>query len=65
MPYAIGMRGSAVNFCTRVLDDEDMPPGHDWVRLRFDDGRIVTLFARSFLERERGLELSEGIPLSA
>ena len=30
-----------------VVEDCEMPEGHDWLRLRYPDGRIVTLIRKS------------------
>jgi hypothetical protein len=37
----------------RVVQDEWMPAGHDWIRYTFEDGRTLTVFSESFV-RENG-----------
>ena len=49
-----------------VLRDSEMPEGHDWLRLDFDDGRRVIYLAESSeLARECGLESGDRLTLSA
>lgn len=34
----------------RVVEDELMPTGHDWVRLHYDDGRVITVMSKSYVD---------------
>lgn len=36
----------------RVVDDEWMPAGHDWVRFTFDNGKTLTVLSKSFVRED-------------
>lgn len=47
-----------------VVEDADMPAGHDWLRLSYADGRIVIVYRESFATQSR-FECREGLPFPA
>lgn len=48
-----------------VVDDEEMPAGHEWVKVQHDTGNVVLFVARSALARisKAGLKSREGLSL--
>lgn len=49
----------------RVIDDAAMPQRRDWIRVRLDDGRLLTFVRRGFLEELRNdFCIEDGIPVA-
>lgn len=49
----------------RVVDDEHLPDGHRWVRIRFPNGRTVTFVALSLVLSRGAAEAVRILPLAS